>query len=44
MLPLTPRPPPPLPPQIGIHPSAAEELVTMRSATRKIRREAAAKA
>jgi hypothetical protein len=30
--------------QIGIHPSAAEELVTMRSPARKIRREEAAKA
>jgi glutathione reductase (NADPH) len=27
---------------VGIHPSAAEELVTMRSATRKVRKDAPA--
>jgi hypothetical protein len=34
----------PPPAQVGIHPSAAEELVTMRSPTRKVRREAPVKA
>ena len=29
---------------VGIHPSAAEELVTMRTATRKVRKEAPATA